>query len=83
MYDSSVTPWTIASQAPLSMEFSRQEYWSGFPFPSPRDLPDPRTETTSLVSLALEGRVFTTKPAGKTQQKVILQELMLQNSHQP
>ena len=35
------TPWTIARQAPLSMEFSRQEYWSGLPFPSPRDLPDP------------------------------------------
>ena len=36
-----VTPWTIAHQAPLSMEFSRPEYWSGLPFPSPRDLPDP------------------------------------------
>ena len=35
------TPWTIAYQAPLSMEFSRQEYWSGLPFPSPGDLPDP------------------------------------------
>ena len=35
------TPWTLACQAPLSMEFSRQEYWSGFPFPSSRDLPDP------------------------------------------
>ena len=38
------TPWTVACQAPLSMEFSRQEYWSGFPFPSPRDLPDPGVE---------------------------------------
>ena len=35
------TPWTVAYQAPQSMEFSRQEYWSGLPFPSPRDLPDP------------------------------------------
>ena len=35
-----VTPWTVACQAPLSMEFSRQEYWSGLPFPSPGDLPD-------------------------------------------
>ena len=35
------TPWTVAHQIPLSMEFSRQEYWSGLPFPSPRDLPDP------------------------------------------
>ena len=36
-----LTPWTLAHQAPLSMEFSRQEYWSGLPFPSPEDLPDP------------------------------------------
>ena len=36
-----VTPWTVARQAPLSMEFSRQEYRSGLPFPSPGDLPDP------------------------------------------
>ena len=39
-----VTPWTVAHQAPLSMEFSRQEYWSGLPFTSPVDLPDPGTE---------------------------------------
>ena len=42
--DSFVTPWTVAYQAPLSMGFSRQEYWSGLPFPSPRDLPDPGFE---------------------------------------
>ena len=35
------TPWTVTHQVPLSMEFSRQEYWSGYPFPSPRDLPNP------------------------------------------
>ena len=35
------TPWTVAHQAPMSMAFSRQEYWSGLPFPSPGDLPDP------------------------------------------
>ena len=35
------TPWTVAYKAPLSMEFSRQEYWSGLPFPFPGDLPDP------------------------------------------
>ena len=35
-----VTPWTVACQAPPSMEFSRQEYWSGLPFPSPKDIPD-------------------------------------------
>ena len=39
--DSFATPWTVAHQAPLSMEFSMQEYWSGLPFPSPGDLPNP------------------------------------------
>ena len=39
------TPWTAAYQAPLSMGFSRQEYWSGLPFPSPGDLPDPGNQT--------------------------------------
>ena len=43
------TPWTIALQAPLLMGFSRQEYWSGLPFPSPRDLPNPRNESWSLA----------------------------------
>ena len=41
------TPWTVAYQAPLSMGFSRQEYWSGLPFPSPGDLPDPGIEPGS------------------------------------
>ena len=45
-----VTPWTVAHQAPLSTGFPRQEYWSGLPLPSPGDLPDPRTEPTSLES---------------------------------
>ena len=44
MSDSYVTPWTVAHQAPLSMGFPRQEYWSGLPFPSPGDLPDPGIE---------------------------------------
>ena len=43
------TPWTIAHQAPLSLEFSRQEYWSGLPFPFPGDLPEPGIELTSPV----------------------------------
>ena len=43
----SVTPWTVARQAPLSMEFSRQDYWNGLPFPSPGDLPDPGIEPGS------------------------------------
>ena len=44
---SCLTPWTVAHQAPLSMEFSRQEYWSGLPFPSPGDLPDPGVKPRS------------------------------------
>ena len=43
------TPWTVAHQAPLSMGFSRQEYWSGLPFPSPGDLPDPGIEHRSPI----------------------------------
>ena len=47
-----VTPWTVAYQAPPSMEFSRQEYWSGLPFPSSGDLPDPGIEPRSPALLA-------------------------------
>ena len=54
------TPWTIAHQAPLSMEFSRQEYWSGLPFPSPGILPDLGIEPASLMSPVLAGGFFTT-----------------------
>ena len=46
------TPWTVAYQASLSMRFSRQEYWSGLPFPSPGDLPDPGVELVSSTLLA-------------------------------
>ena len=53
------TPWTVACQAPLSMEFSRQEYWSGLLFPPPRDLPSSGIEPESLMSLALAGGFFT------------------------
>ena len=48
------TLWTVAHQAPLSMGFSRQEYWSGLPFPSPGDLPDPGTEPSSSTSPTLQ-----------------------------
>ena len=51
-----VTPWTVACQAPLSMEFSRQEYWSGLPFRTPGDLPNPGIKLLSLTSPALAGR---------------------------
>ena len=52
-------------QAPLSMEFSRQEYWSGFPFPSPGDLPNPGIKPVSPASPTLAGEFFTTEPPGK------------------
>ena len=45
------TPWTVAHQAPLSMGFSRQEYWSGLSFPPPGDLPDPGIEPTSAADM--------------------------------
>ena len=57
-----VTPWTVAHQAPLTMEFSKQKYWSGLPFPTPGNLPDPGIEPTSLASPELVGRFFTTAP---------------------
>ena len=52
---SDFTSWTVALQAPLSVEFSKQEYWSELPFPPPGDLPDPGIEPMSLVSPALTG----------------------------
>ena len=55
-----VTPATVAHQAPLSMEFSRQEYWSGLPRPPPGDLPDPGMEHASVSALA--GGPFTVPP---------------------
>ena len=59
------TPWTVAHEAPLSMEFSRQEYWSGFPFPTSGDLPDPQFKLVSLVSSALASRFFNSVSPGK------------------
>jgi len=55
-----VTSWTIGHQAPLSMVFSRQEYWSGLPFTTPGDTPDLGIEPTFLESPALVGGFFTT-----------------------
>ena len=54
------TLWTIACQAPRSVGFSRQKYWSGLSFPPPGDLPDPGIKPASLTSSALAGRLFTT-----------------------
>ena len=59
------TSWIVAHQVPLPMEFARQGYWSGLPFPSPGNLPDARTEPVSLESPELEGGFFTTAPPGR------------------
>ena len=70
----SVTVWTLAHQAPLSMEFSRQEYWRGLPFPSPGDLPDPGIEP---VSHALAGGFFTLSPQGSPCYSIVLYIFLL------
>ena len=54
------TLWIVACQVPLSMGFSRQEYWNGLPCPPPGDLPNPGIKPASLTSPALSGRFFTT-----------------------
>ena len=56
------TPWAVARQAPLSVGFPRQEFWSGLPFPSPGDPPDPGVQPKSP---ALANGFFTTEPSGK------------------
>ena len=63
MSDSFATIWTVAGQAPLSMGFSRQEYWSGLPFPSPGHLPDPGIEPRSP---ALQADSLPTEPPEKS-----------------
>ena len=63
------TPWTVAHQAPLSMGFSRQEYWSGLPFPSPGDLPEPGIKPRSP---ALQADALTSEPPGKSTHKETL-----------
>jgi len=60
-----MTPWTVAHQAPLPIGFSRQEYWSGWPYPPPGDLPDSGIELSPLLSPELAGRLFTTGATGK------------------
>ena len=59
------TPWTVARHAPLSMGFSRHEYWSGLSFPPPGDFPDPGIELLSLVSPVLEADSLPAEPLGK------------------
>ena len=62
----SATPWTVAGQSLLSIAFSRQEYWSGLPFPPPGDLPDSGIEPASPERA---GGFFITEPSGKTVSK--------------
>ena len=62
----SAIPWTVAHQAPPSMAFSRQEYWSGLPFPSPEDLPDPGIEPRSPT---LQADTLPSEPPGKPTKK--------------
>ena len=70
--DSFATSWTVACQVPLSMGFCKQEYCSGLPFPSPRSLPNPGTES---ISLSLAGRLFTTDPSVQFSHSVVSDSL--------
>ena len=64
-----LTLWTVDHQAPLSMGFSRQEYWSELPWPSPGDVSDPGVEPMSLTSPALAGGFFTASATGEAHTK--------------
>ena len=74
------TLWTIAHQTPLSMGFSKQEYWNGLPFPSPGDLPSPGIEP---VSPEVVGRFLTTVPRGKPMDHLYLTVNTMKNHQQP
>ena len=65
MSDSLRPPWTIACQPPLSKRFPRQGYWSGLPFPSPRDLPHPGIESASPVAPVFQADFLPSEPPGK------------------
>ena len=71
------TPWTVARQAPLSMEFARQEYLTGLPFPPPGDLPDPVDGNCVFCNSCFAGRFFTTVPPGKPHLIPIINLLLL------
>ena len=81
-----MTPWTVACQAPLSMEFPRQANWNGLPFPVPGDLPHPGNELESLGSPALAIGFFTTAPHGVPSGgyvNVLLLDNSLKCTHRP
>ena len=66
------TPWIVDNEAPLSIGFSRQVYWSGLPFPTPGDLPHPWVKSECPASPAVAGGFFTTEPPGKPSCSVLL-----------
>ena len=66
----SATPWTVAHQAPLSLGFPRQDYWSGLACPPPGDLPKPGIEPAVLIPLALAGVFFTTNATWEAQNHI-------------
>ena len=72
-----VTPWTVAHQAPPSMGFSRQEYWSGLPFPSPGDLPDPGIKPRSPT---LQAGALASEPSGKPNGYTVSLYFLMTNS---
>ena len=72
-----VTPWTVAHQAPLSMGFSRQEYWSGLPFPSPGCLPNPGIEPRSPT---LQAGALASEPSGKPNGYTVSLYFLMTNS---
>ena len=75
LLQSYLTLWTVAHQAPLSIGFSRQEYWHGLPRPPPGDLPDPGIESVSLMLLELAGGFFTITSTWKAYSTSLLQLL--------
>ena len=75
-----VSLWTISRQSPLSMEFSRQEYWSEVPFPPPGGLLDPGIKPMSLAFLALAGEFFTTTTPGNPDISVLSPKYFSENS---
>ena len=75
--DPFVTLWTVACQAPLTVEFSQQEYWKRLPFPIAGNLLDPGIETLSFESPALAGGFFTTVPLGSLLFMVIVIQLLI------
>ena len=77
----SAIPWTAACQVPLSIGFSRQEYWSGLPISSPGDLPNPRIKPESLESPALTGGFFIMGPCRKTPISLDITQKLIQEIH--